>query len=470
MTSNGSDTYELVVLGGGTGGYSCALPAATLGMRVAVVEKGKVGGVCLHSGCIPTKALLQTAEVAEHARDARHYGVDADFQGMDMAAVLAYQKRIVDTNWKGLRAILKARGVEVIAGTGHVQGPRSLVVDTEEGQRSITAGRALVLATGSVPRALPVEGANIDGERIITSDHALFLPHVPQRPIVVGGGAVGLELATAWNTFGAEQVTVVEALDGVLPGEDGDTRAALARELKKRRIDVLTSTTVTRAEIGAGGVRVSLRDRGGVESTLEGDVLLVSVGRRPVTDGMGFENAGVRLDKGYVLTDDHCQAADGVYAVGDILPTLGLAHASFQEGFLAAEHAAGHRVMPIDYAGVPRVTYCHPEVGSVGLTEEQATQQGIDYEVERHLFTHNARAMMARTGGQVKVMAAKKDGRVVGVHIVGPRATDLIAEGQLIYNWEASPHEVAAFIHAHPTLAEVVGEAHLALAGKPLHG
>lgn len=471
-----ADSYELVVLGAGTGGYSCALRAAGLGMKVALIEKAKVGGTCLHSGCIPTKALLQAAEIAEHAAGAAEYGVKATFEGIDVPAVLDYKQKIVDANWKGLQGTLKGRGVDVISGTGRLSDARTVVVDTDEGQRTVEATRALVIATGSVPREVPVEGADIDGERVITSDHALVLDRVPERPIVLGAGAVGVEFATVWNSYGASEVTIVEMLDGVVPNEDADSQKVLARELKKAGITSLVKTKLTKVEKGNGGLRATVEGADGKTQTLEGDVLLIAVGRRPVTEGMGLKEAGVRLDRGYVPVDDYLRPGptwDGgaVYAVGDILPppSLGLAHASFQEGFLVAEHAIGQAVIPIDYAGVPRVTYCHPEVASVGLTEQQVRERGTEYETKTFPFGHNARAAMMKAGGHVKVIAAK-EGAVLGIHIVGPRATDLIAEAQLVYNWEALPTEVAQFIHPHPTLSEAVGEAHLALAGRAFHG
>jgi dihydrolipoamide dehydrogenase len=473
-----TDTYDLVVLGGGTGGYSTALRAASLGMNVALVERAKVGGTCLHWGCIPTKALLQAGEVAEHARDASEYGIKASFDGVEAAAVLEYKQKIVDANWKGLQATLKARGVETIQGTGRLEDGGTLTVDTDEGQRSLRGERGLVLATGSVPRDLPVEGAEVDGETIINSDHALYLDRVPERPIILGAGAIGVEFATVWQAFGAEEITVVEMLDGLVPLEDVDSQKMLAREFRKRGITSRLKTKATGVEKGDGGVRVTVEDDKGESDTLEGDLLMVAIGRRPVTEDMGFEEAGVTLDRGYVEIDEYCRPGpDGLYAVGDILPprTLGLAHSSFQEGFLVAEHAAGQPVTPIDYAGVPRVTYCHPEVASVGLTEQELADEGVEYVAKTYPFSHNGRAMMMKAGGQVKVLAAKgggpdgMPGKVLGIHIVGPRATDLIAEGQLIYNWEALPTEVGQFIHPHPTLSEAIGEAHLGLTGKALH-
>ncbi|MGH8907282.1 MAG: dihydrolipoyl dehydrogenase [Egibacteraceae bacterium] len=466
-----ADTYELVVLGGGTGGYSCALRAATLGMKVALVEKAQVGGTCLHWGCIPTKAFLQAAEVAEHARTAGEYGVDATFDGVDIHGLLRYKNRIVDANWKGLQATMKARGVVTVAGTGRLKDARTLVVRTGEGERALTASKALVLATGSVPRHLPADGAQVDGETIVTSDDVMTLDRVPERPIVLGASAVGVEFATVWQGWGAQKVTLIEALDALVPREDTDTSKALARAFKRAGIDVLTSTKVTHVEKRRGEVRVTTDDG----KTLEGDLLMIAVGRRPVSEDMGFEDGGVNVDNGFVVVDELCRTGvswDGgaQYAIGDVIPTLGLAHASFQEGFLVAEHVAGQRVRPIDYLGVPRVYYCHPEIGAVGRTEQELKGQGIPYETRTSPFNHNARAMMMRGTGHVKVLAGKDNGRVLGVHVVGPHATELIAEAQLIYNWEALPTEVAEFIHPHPTLSEAIGEAHLALAGKPLHG
>jgi dihydrolipoamide dehydrogenase len=462
-----ADSYDMIILGGGTGGYSCALRAAGLGMNVALVEKEKVGGTCLHWGCIPTKALLQAAEVAEHAQAAGDYGVNATYDGVDMERVLSFKQKIVDANWKGLQATLKSRGVDTIAGVGHLKDAKTLVVQTDEGERTITASKAMVLATGSKPKGLPIEGSEIDGERVITSDHALFLDRVPERPIVVGASAVGMEFASVWQAYGAEEVTVIEALPNVVPMEDVDTQKALARDVKKSGMKLHVGAKMVGVEKGDGGVRVTLEG----DTQIEGDVLMLATGRGPVTADMGFEDAGANLDRGFVTVDEYCQVGpEGLYAIGDIIPTLGLAHASFAEGFLVAERVAGQTVTPIDYAGVPKVYYCHPEIGAVGYTEQQLRDKGIEYDKAMFPFSHNGRAMMMKGTGHVKVLAAKDNGPVLGVHIIGPRATDLIAEGQLIYNWEALPTDVAQFIHAHPTLTEAVGEAHMAIAGRPLHG
>jgi len=461
------EVVDVAVIGGGTGGYSCALRAADLGLRVALVEKDKVGGTCLHRGCIPAKALLQAAEVAEHAADAGHYGVRASFDGVDPPAVQAYKERIVDTNWKGLQSTLRRRGVAVIAGTARLAGPRTVDVTTSEGERRLDATRGIVLATGSTPRAIPVPGLDIDGQRVITSDHALDLERVPARPIIIGASAVGVEFASIWHAYGAEAVTVLEALPAVVPREDTDTSTALAKAFKQQGIDVRTASTATAAQSGANSVRVTLGDG----AQIEGDLVLVAVGRAPVTDGLALGDHGVAVDRGYITVDDWCETSvPGIYAIGDVIGRLGLAHSSFQEGFLVAERIAGRPVVPIDYAGIPRVYYCHPEVASVGLTERELRDQDVAFDKQLHPFSHNARAMMTRGTGHVKVLTAAGGGRVLGVHIIGPRATDIIGEAQLIYNWEALPTEVAQFIHPHPTIVEAIGEAHLAAADKPLHG
>jgi dihydrolipoamide dehydrogenase len=465
-----ADSFDVVVLGGGTGGYSCALRAAALGLSVALVEKAKVGGTCLHWGCIPTKAFLHAAEVAEHAKHGMDLGIRSSFDGVDMPKVLDYKNGIVEANWKGLQATLKARKVTTINGFGTMTGPNTLTVSTDDGERQVEATRAMVLATGSAPRVLPI--TEVDGELIITSDEAMYLDRVPKRAIVLGASAVGVEFATVWNGYGSEEVTIIEALDAVVPREDIDTQKALAKELKKAGITALVGERVEDVKKGDGTVTVTT-DKG---TTVEGDMLMVAIGRGPVTDGMGMEAAGVTLDKGFITVDEYCRTGvtfgDGgvVYAIGDVIPTLGLAHASFMEGMMVAEQIDGQPVTPIDYRGVPRVYYCTPEIGAVGYTEQELKEEGIEYESKKFPFSHNARAMMQGGAGHVKVLAAKGGGRVLGVHIVGPHATDLIAEGQMIYNWEALPMDVAQFIHAHPTLSEAVGEAHMALAGKALHG
>jgi dihydrolipoamide dehydrogenase len=465
---------DLVVLGAGTGGYSVALRAAQLDLDVILIEKDKVGGTCLHWGCIPTKALLQSAEVAEYAQEAGGFGVRLDYEGIEVAALNEHKDTVVDKMWRGVQGALKSRGVETIHGTGRLTGNDTVEVETDEGTRTVSAP-AIVIATGSKPMELPF--APFDGERVINSDHALHLDALPGSAIVLGSGAVGMEFATAWHAFGVE-VTVVELLDRLLPLEDADSSKEIARAFRKRGITTMTGTKATQVETNDEGVTLTVETSKGETEQLTADLLLVAVGRSPVTEGAGLDAAGVKVDeRGFVAVDEYARTnVEGIWALGDVIPTLGLAHASFAEGFLVADQLAGLDVLPIDYKGVPRVTYSHPEVASVGYTEEQAKDEGFEVVVEKYPFQALGRAAMAKASGMVKVIAERDDdaeggaGRILGVHIVGPRATDLIAEGQLIYGWEALASDVAGLVHAHPSFSEAIGEAHLALAGRALHG
>ena len=467
-------THDVIVLGAGTGGYSVALRAAQLGLEVALVEKEKVGGTCLHWGCIPTKAILQSAEVAEHAQEAGDFGVKASYDGIEVAALNEHKDGVVDKMWKGLQGALKGRGVETVEGTGTLSASDTVVVDTADGEVTLKAPN-VVLASGSKPREMPF--APFDGEKVLSSDHALHLDELPASAIVLGSGAVGMEFATAWSAFGVD-VTIVELEDRLLPLEDADSSKEIQRAFRKRdHLEVMTSAKMSEVEVTDKGVVCTVETGKGDTESLEAEILLVAVGRGPVTEGLGCEDVGVELENGFVKVDEYCRTSvEGVYAVGDVIPTLGLAHASFQEGFLVADQLAGLDVLPIDYRGIPRVTYSHPEVASVGYTEAQAKDEGHDVVVEKYPFQALGRAAMMKATGTVKIIAIKDEdaeggaGRVLGIHIVGPRATDLIGEGQLIYNWEALPSDVAHFVHAHPTLNEAIGEAHLALAGRALHG
>jgi len=462
-----SNSYDLVILGGGTGGYSAALRGAGLGLSVALVEKGKVGGTCLHRGCIPTKALLHAAELADGVREAsERWGMKTVIESIDYSATVANREDIVTKNFKGLESHLKKEKVQILKGAGKVTGPREVEV---EGVGSVTADKALVLASGSTPKSLP--GLEIDHRRVITSDDALALDYLPKSVIVLGAGAVGVEFASFWRSMGAE-VTVVEILPGLVPLEDDDIQRELGRAFKRRGINVMVDTKLEDAKVGDDQVTITVTNQG-KSSEVSAELLLVATGRGPVAEGLGYERIGVKLDRGYVAPanwDTLETDAKGVYAVGDVLPppSLALAHASFAEGMLVAELAAGQASPPIDYAGVPRVTYCSPEVASVGLTEKQAKEQGHEVVTNRFPFNGVARGMMYGQGGIVKLVAAK-DGPVLGVHLIGARVTELIAEAMLVYNWEALPSDVAQFIHPHPTLSEAVGEAYLTLAGRPLH-
>jgi len=474
VTRGEGHDLDVIVLGGGTGGYSTALRAAQLGLEVGLVERAKVGGTCLHWGCIPTKAILQTAEVAEAAQDAAAFGVRTDYHGIEVAALNAHKDGVVDKMHKGLQGALAGRGVQTVHGSGRLTARDTVEVETDEGTRTLRAP-AIVVATGSAPRELPF--APFDGERILSSDHAMHLQELPARAIVLGSGAVGMEFATAWHAFGVE-VMVVELLDRLLPLEDADSSKEIARAFRRHGITTLTGTKVTAIDTTDSGVVCHLEDAKGGTDRLEADLVLVAVGRGPVTEGAGLQAAGVAVDeRGFVTVDEFGRTnVEGIWAVGDVIPTLGLAHASFSEGLLVADQLAGLDVLPIDYLGVPRVTYSHPEVASVGMTEAQARDRGHDVVIEKYPFQALGRAAMAKATGMVKLVAERDEdaeggaGRILGVHIVGPRATDLIAEGQLIYGWEALAGDVARLIHAHPSFSEAIGEAHLALAGRSLHG
>ncbi|MGH3544658.1 MAG: dihydrolipoyl dehydrogenase [Mycobacteriales bacterium] len=451
----------MVILGGGSGGYACALRAAQLDLRVVLIEKDKLGGTCLHRGCIPTKALLHAGEVADAARDSAEFGVDATLNGIDIAGVNSYKDGVVSKLYKGLQGLVKSRKITLVTGEGRLASATTVTV----GDDTYT-GRTVVLATGSVPRSLP--GLDIDGERVITSDQAASLDRVPGSVVVLGGGVIGVEFASVWRSFGAD-VTIVEALPSLVPAEDAASSKLLERAFRKRGIAFHTGVRFSGCKVigdsSEGSVQVTLENG----TQIDAELLLVAVGRGPVSADLGYEQVGVAMDRGYVTVDDHCRTSvGGVYAVGDLIPTLQLAHVGFAEGIMVAEQIAGHSPAPIDYAGVPRVAYCDPEVASVGLTGEQARERGHEVEELSYDLAGNGKSQILKTTGAVKLVRAK-DGPVLGVHIVGARAGELIGEAQLIYNWEAFPAEVAQLIHAHPTQTEALGEAHLALAGKPLH-
>ncbi|MBF4162302.1 dihydrolipoyl dehydrogenase [Nocardioides acrostichi] len=455
--------FDVLILGAGSGGYACALRAAQLGLSVALVERDQLGGTCLHVGCIPTKALLHAAEIADSAQEADQFGVRASFDGVDMPGVHRYKDAVVGRLFKGLTGLVSSRGVTVVEGSGRLSGSREVTVATPDGESRVLRGRHVVLATGSTPRTLP--GLEIDGERIVSSEHALRLDHVPAKAIVLGGGVIGCEFASVWRSFGAE-VTIVEALPRLVAGEDSDSSKQLERAFRKRGIKALTNTRFSSAKASDDGVHVTLE--GG--DTLEADVLLVAVGRGPVTEGLGFTEQGITVDRGFVPTDQMCRTnVDGVYAVGDIVPGLQLAHRGFAQGILVAEHIAGLEPQPIDEAGIPRVTYCRPEVASVGLDEARAREvHGDAVETLTYDLGGNGKSQILKTQGSVKLVRVV-DGPVLGVHLVGDRVGELIGEAQLIYGWEAHADDVAPLVHAHPTQNEALGEAHLALAGKPLH-
>ena len=450
---------DVVVLGGGSGGYAAALRAAELGRSVVLVEKDKLGGTCLHRGCIPTKAILHAGEVADTTREAHRFGVDTQLNGIDMAGVHKYMHDVVDKNWKGLSGLIRGRGITVVEQHGTLVGPRSVQTGDD-----VYTGAALVLATGSRSRSIP--GIVPDGDTILFSEHALARPSVPESAIVLGGGVIGCEFASAWTSLGAK-VTIVEGLDHLVPLEDVSSSKLLERAFRRRGIEQHLGSPVAKAEMRAGGVQVVLENG----TALEAQVLLVAVGRSAVTDGLGLAEHGIATDDtGCVVVDEHCRTqVPGVYAVGDLIPTLQLAHVGFAEGILVAEHLAGLEPDPIAYDGVPRVTYSSPEVAAVGLSEQQArARHGNAVRVVNYDLSGNGRSAILGTQGAVKLVALQDD-TVVGVHMVGDRVSELVAEAQLIVNWQAMANDVASLIHPHPTQSESLGEAHLLLAGKPLH-
>jgi dihydrolipoamide dehydrogenase len=458
---NGSDQqFDIVVLGGGSGGYATALRAAQLDLSVALIEKDKLGGTCLHRGCIPTKALLHAGEVADQTRESEQFGIKAELVAVDMAGVNAYKDGVVARLYKGLQGLVNgSKKITYVAGEGRLVAPDAVEVD---GQRY--TGRNVVLATGSYSKTLP--GLDLDGERIIASEAALELDRVPASAVVLGGGVIGVEFASAWRSFGTE-VTIVEALPRLVPGEDEECSKAVERAFRKRGIGFKVGKAFEKVERTDSGVRVTIA--GG--ETLEAELLLVAVGRGPVTANLGYEEQGLRMDRGFVPTDERLRTnLPNVFAVGDIVPGLQLAHRGFQQGIFVAEEIAGRNPAPIDEDGVPRVTYCDPEVASMGLTEARAKEQYGADKVKTYTYNlaGNGKSQILKTAGFVKLVGLV-DGPVVGVHMVGARVGELVGEAQLIYNWEAYPAEVAQLVHAHPTQDEALGEAHLALAGKPLH-
>lgn len=458
--SEPNEIFDIVILGGGSGGYAAALRAAELGLSVALVEKGKLGGTCLHNGCIPTKALLHAAEIADQTRESEQFGVKAELVGIDMAAVNSYKDGVVARLYKGLQGMLRgAKNITIVAGAGRLVAPNTVEVD---GQRY--TGRNIILASGSYAKSLP--GLEVDGERIITSDHALVMDRVPASVIVLGGGVIGVEFASVWKSFGVD-VTIIEALPRLVAAEDAESSKALERAFRKRKINFKVGKPFEKVEKTDSGVRVTIA--GG--ETVEAELLLVAVGRGPNTAGLGYEEQGVRMDRGYVLTDERQRTSvPNVYAVGDIVPGLQLAHRGFQQGIFVAEEIAGENPAVIDEAGIPRVTYSDPELASVGLTEAKAREQYGTDKIKTYNYNlgGNGKSQILKTSGFVKLVRVE-DGPVVGLHMVGARVGELIGEAQLIYNWEAYPAEVAQLVHAHPTQNEALGEAHLALAGKPLH-
>ena len=451
--------FDLVVLGGGSGGYAAALRASQLGMSVGLIEKNKVGGTCLHVGCIPTKALLHSAEVADVTRESAKYGVSSTFNGVDIAAVTGYRQEVVASKYKGLQGLIKARGITTIEGEGRLISPTTVQV----GDDTVT-GKNVVLATGSYSRSLP--GLEIGG-RVITSEQALELDFIPKKVAVLGGGVIGVEFSSVWRSWGSE-VTIIEALPHLVPNEDEAISKQFERAFRKRGIDFKLGVRFQGVTQNDQGVVVTLENG----ETIEAELLLVAVGRGPLTAGLGYEEVGITIDRGFVITNERLATnIPGVYAVGDIVPGLQLAHRGFQHGIFVAEEIAGLNPIVIDDLNIPKVTYSDPEVASVGLSEAKAAEKyGADKITSYdYNLAGNGKSHIISTSGSVKVVRVN-EGPVVGVHMIGARVGELIGEAQLAVNWEAYPEDIAPLLHAHPTQNEALGEAFLALAGKPLHG
>lgn len=465
-----SDEFDLIVIGSGPGGYVAAIRAAQLGMRTAVVEKDpKFGGTCLHRGCIPTKALLQTAATLDQIRHAAKFGIDVAAPSLDLAKAHAYKNQVVAKNAGGVEFLLKKNKIEGIHGRGRLAGPNEVIVEHASG-KSVYRAKNVLIATGSVPRDLLI--APVDGERIVNSDHALELDRVPKSVVVLGAGAVGCEFASIFRSFGSE-VTLVEMLPRLLPLEDEEVSKELRRAFKKRGIGALTDTALKSAESfaeGDGGVRLVVERDGGDEE-LVADLLLVAVGRAPVSGGLGLEDLGVEIERGYVKVDEFMRtSATGVYAIGDVVMTPWLAHVASSEGILAVEHMAGEDVRPINYDHVPSCTYCEPEVASVGLTEAAARERGHQVETGKFPFSALGKAaILQQTAGFVKIVRDVRYDELLGVHILGAHATDLIAEACVALRVESTTEELFRTMHAHPTLSEAVMEAAHAAFGHPIH-
>jgi len=463
-----TDERDLIVIGSGPGGYVAAIRAAQLGMKVSVVEKDpRFGGTCLHRGCIPTKALLHTASLVEDVRKARKFGVQVEGEAsVDIVGAQRYKKGVVTKNAKGIEFLFRKNQVEGLHGFGRVLGPNEVVVVGPEEKKTYRA-RSILIATGSVPRDIPP--APVDGERVLNSDHILELEEIPESLIVLGAGAVGTEFASIFAAFGSK-VTLIEALPRVLPIEDEEVSAELQKVFRKRGISVLTDVKLSTVERTETGVRARIEGHG-EEEWIEASKLLVAVGRAPVTAGLGLGTVGIELDRGYIPVDGMMQTTTpGIYAIGDVVATPWLAHVASAEGILAVEHMAGEDVQPLNYDLVPSVTYCEPEVGSVGLTEAQAKEKGYDVAVGKFPMSALGKAsILGKTEGFVKVVRETRYDELLGVHIIGAHATDLIAEACVALKLESTTEELFRTIHAHPTLSEAMAEAAHAAVGHAIH-
>ncbi len=465
-----AEQFDLVVVGGGPGGYAAALYGASAGLSVALVEKDKVGGTCLHRGCIPAKEFLETAATYRHVAGAKEFGIDAGAPVIDFAVSQARKQKIVDGLWKGLAGVIKGRKINTVSGVGALGPDHVVTVTAGDGSTSLLRGTNVVLAGGSVPRTIP--GFEVDGRYVMTSDEVLMLDHVPNRVVVIGGGAIGCEFASTFADLGAK-VTILEGLPKILPGCDSDVANVVVKQFQKRGIAIKTGVMVTGHTPGADGTTVHFGEGDG----LEVDAIIVSVGRRPFADQLGLVGTAVKVsERGFIEVDDLCRTGEpGVYAVGDIINTPQLAHVGFAEAILVIKHLLGEVALPVMYDRVPWAIYCHPEVAFAGHSEETAKAAGFDVVVGKHQFRGNSRALIiGESEGLVKVIAEKlpdgTGGRILGVHMVGPWVTEQLGQGYLAVNWEATVSEVAAFLQPHPSLSELFGETVLSLTGRSLHG
>jgi dihydrolipoamide dehydrogenase len=461
------DRFDLVVLGAGTGGYIAAIRASQLGRSVALVEREKLGGTCLHKGCIPTKALLHTADVYQAVQSGAEIGIKATGVEVDWPAANVRKQKIVDQLHKGLQFLMQKNGIEVIAGSGAFDSPQRVTVAADGGTRTLEADN-FVVATGSYAKSLP--GVKIDGMRVINSDHALALEKLPSSAVVVGAGAVGLEFASMWADLGVE-VTVVEALPRIAPAEDPDVSQVMTRNFTKRGIKVMAGAAMDLKSVKASGDGVSMSVGGESGGDLSADVMLLAVGRGAVVDQLGLENTGVKVENGFVSVDDDLRTAEpNIFAIGDVVGGYMLAHVAGHEGMHAAEVACGESPQPLDYNRMPRCTYSRPQIASVGLTAEQAREAGVEVKEGKFPFSALGRAMINDdTEGFVKIVADAGTGEVLGAHLVGGGVTDVIAEPVLAEVLEGTAWELGISVHAHPSLSEAIGEAALAVDGRAIH-
>ena len=453
-------TYDLVILGAGSGGYAAALRGSQLGLKVALIERDVLGGTCLHRGCIPTKALLHAGEMADGIREAASFGIKANLLGVDMPQVNDYKDGVINRLHKGLQGLVKHRGVDYITGDGKFVGPNKVMVGDQ-----VFEGKHVVLATGSFPKSLP--GLEIDGVQVINSEHALKISKLPSTVIILGGGVIGVEFASIWKSLGAD-VTIIEGLPRLVPSEDEAISKGMEKAFKKRGIKFSTGIRFAGVDRTKHGVVAKLEDG----QTFAADLMLVAVGRGSATRNQGFEDAGLEFDGELIKVNENLQTSiPNVYAVGDIVRGPQLAHKGFQEGIFVAEHIKGLNPRVIDISAIPRVTYSEPEIASVGLNESVAKEKyGADQlRSVQYDLAGNGKSQILKTSGFIKLIALKDGGKIVGIHMIGSRVGELLAEAQLMYSWDASPEDVAPYIHAHPTMSEAMGEAAMALAGKPLH-